>query len=140
MLTGNCYCGKCSWQARGEPNWVCHCHCESCRRNCAAPFTSFFGINHGSWEWTGAAPRELCTTEGVIRYFCDTCGTPMAYYNAKWSHEVHFYLASMPEQSVVTPQFHVHWEERVPWLQIVDDLPKYAGSADDGVLCEASGP
>lgn len=132
LLSGRCYCGRCSWEAHGNPNWVCHCHCESCRKNCAAAFTTFFGINNGCWRWAGAEPKEVNTSTGVSRYFCAKCGTPMGYYNSRWSHEVHFYVASMDAPFVLAPQFHVHWQEKVSWLSIDDDLPKFMGSADDG--------
>ncbi len=131
-LTGRCLCGNCTWETTGKPNWAGNCHCESCRRHCAAPFTSFFGINNGHWQWTGATPAELNTSVGVTRYFCSECGTPMAYHNVKWAHEVHFYLAAMDDVGALSPQFHVHWAERVPWLYVNDDLPKFEGSADDG--------
>lgn len=130
-LTGRCYCGSCTWQSVGQPNWVCHCHCESCRRHCAAPFTSFFGVDNGCWLWTGNEPQARQSSAGVTRYFCAECGTHMAYHNVKWDHEMHFYLACMDDPDQLQPQFHVHWQEKLSWLPVVDDLPKYAGSADD---------
>ncbi|MEM7256225.1 MAG: GFA family protein [Pseudomonadota bacterium] len=131
-LTGRCFCGVCSWETAGPPNWVCHCHCESCRRNCAAPFTSFFGVDNQCWKWTGSQPNVLRTDAGVSRFFCAACGTPLAYHNVKWNHETHFYLACLDNPGALQPQFHVHWQEKLPWVHIQDDLPKYAGSADDG--------
>lgn len=56
----------------------------------------------------------------------------MAYHNTKWNHETHFYVASLDDPEVLQPQFHVHWQERLSWLAIDDDLPKYAASVSEG--------
>ena len=130
-MSGSCYCGNCRWEVNGEPNWVGTCHCESCRRNCSAPFTTFFGINNPCWKWTGCTPKALATSAGVTRYFCPDCGSPMAYHNVKWDDETHFYVASLDYPAELVPQFHVHWQEKLPWITLSDDLPKYATSTDD---------
>ncbi len=55
-FTGRCLCGATRYRCTAAPLWQAHCHCESCRRATASPFTSFFGIANTAWEWTGAAP------------------------------------------------------------------------------------
>ena len=136
--SGKCFCGACSFVTTGKPNWVGTCHCESCRRNCAAPFTTFFGINNDQWQWSGNHPAILHSSAGVSRYFCTDCGTPMAYHNEKWAHETHFYVASLDDPSQLPPTFHVHWDERLAWISIDDNLPKYAGSADGNAPIKGS--
>ncbi|TMV42893.1 hypothetical protein FGG78_41695, partial [Thioclava sp. BHET1] len=54
---GHCLCGAVRFDSWEAPLWQGHCHCESCRRACAAPFTSFFGVANSGWCWTGAAPQ-----------------------------------------------------------------------------------
>jgi hypothetical protein len=127
---GSCLCGKTGFETSGGANWICFCHCESCRKNTASPFTAFYGINNENFEWTGAPPASFTSSSGVIRYHCADCGTPVAYFNEKWAHETHFYLASLQDADGIEPQFHVHWAEKLPWVKIDDDLPKYPGSAD----------
>lgn len=121
---GHCLCGKVRYEYEGAPNWQAHCHCESCRRNCSAAFTSYFGVTDGSWRWTGAEPSVYASSPGVERLFCPTCGTPMAYRSARWPGETHFYAASLDDPSIFRPQSHVNWAERVPWVHLADHLPR----------------
>lgn len=55
----------------------------------------------------------------------------MAYHNVKWDNETHFYVASLDNPAELVPQFHVHWQEKLPWITLSDDLPKYATSTDE---------
>ena len=119
---GHCLCGQVRFAYCGAPNWVAHCHCESCRRNCAAPFTTFLGISDGRWRWLGAAPARFASSAGVQRMFCAGCGTPMAFRSARWPDEQHFYAATLADPASVTPQEHVNFAEHLPWIMPGDGL------------------
>ena len=76
--SGGCFCGAVRYEYEGPENWVGHCHCESCRRNCSAPFTTFVGVPRDKVRMTGAAPAVYESSPGVRRLFCARCGTPVA--------------------------------------------------------------
>ena len=79
MTTGHCFCGEVTWEYQtGAETWACHCHCADCRRNCAAPITSFIGVPTKTFRWTGAEPGAYVSSPGVTRHFCGRCGTAMA--------------------------------------------------------------
>ena len=120
--SGHCLCGAVGYRFDGAPNWQAHCHCESCRRNCSAPFTSYFAVSHGKWRWTGALPALYRSSPGVNRHFCATCGTPMAFEGAKWPLEIHFYAASLADPAAYAPTLHVNWNEHLPWVVLADGL------------------
>lgn len=122
--TGRCLCGAVAYEFTGPPNWQAHCHCESCRRNCSAPFTSYFGISHGKWRWTGAVPAIYASSPGVRRHFCATCGTPMAFEGETWPHEIHFYAASLADPTAFRPTAHVNFNEHLPWVVLDDGLKR----------------
>lgn len=122
---GRCLCGAVTYEFAGTPAWCGHCHCESCRRNCAAPFTSFFGVKRTAFRWTGAAPAVYESSPGVRRPFCGRCGTPMAYDAERDAENNHLYAASLEDSSAFKPEFHVHWAERVPWVHLADELTKF---------------
>lgn len=123
--TGRCLCGAVTYSFDEPVNWRGYCHCESCRRNCSAPVTAFFGVENGQWSWTGVAPAVFASTPGARRYFCATCGTPMAYAHEKFPHEMHFYAASLDDPADFTPTQHFHYDERLVWLALDDDLKKH---------------
>lgn len=122
---GRCLCGKVSFEYEGPENWRGHCHCESCRRNTSSAFTSFLGVAKTAYRYTGETPAVYESSPGVRRLFCATCGSPVAYESDRWPDETHFYAASLEKPEAYVPDFHVHWAERVPWIDLSDDLPKY---------------
>jgi len=126
---GRCLCGSVRFAFDGPPRWVVHCHCESCRRQCSAPYTTFVGVADGAWRWTGDEPGLYRSSQGVRRRFCTTCGTPMAYEADHWPGEIHFYAASLDDPNAVQPTGHVFFHERLAWVHLSDTLPRHEGPA-----------
>jgi hypothetical protein len=61
----------------------------------------------------------------VRRLHCPHCGAPVAYDADRFPDEIHLYLAALEDASGLAPQFHVFAGEKVPWITLGDDLPKY---------------
>lgn len=124
--TGRCQCGACGFAFVGAPAWVGHCHCESCRRAASAPFTTYVGVSHGAWRWTGATPTVWESSPGQRWHRCPTCGSLMAYASEKsaLAHEIHF-MRALIEAPGLTPTERYHWDERVDWAPVSDDLRKH---------------
>ncbi|MBX2867844.1 MAG: GFA family protein [Acidiferrobacterales bacterium] len=119
---GHCLCKKIQFSYRGDENWRGHCHCESCRRQTASPFTTFMGIDHNHWQWTAAQPAVYESSPGVKRYFCDQCGAPVAYESTKYPHEIHFYASLLEDHSDFQPDKEFHKDEKVNWVSLEKDL------------------
>ena len=123
MTHGHCLCGAEAFEFDGAPNWVAHCHCDSRRRNCSAPFTRYLGVADGGWDWTGSPPATYASSPGAVRLFCTVCGSPMAFRGDRWPGEIHFHAASLADLASVTPRLHVNWAEPLPWIALADGLP-----------------
>ncbi len=123
-FSGRCLCGATRFTCDAPPLWQGHCHCQSCRRATASPFTSFFGIPDGHWHWTKAEPTTYSSSPGVWRSFCAVCGTQMSYHSDRFPAERHFYAATLDDPTPFTATEHVHSAERLPWLHLADDLPQ----------------
>lgn len=122
---GRCLCGETSFEYDGPENWCGHCHCESCRRNCSAPFTTFIGVPRSAARFTGRMPAVYNSSPGVRRHFCGNCGSPIAYDADAWPDEIHFYASGLEEPASVAPQFHIYYSEKLPWIEPGDELPRY---------------
>lgn len=131
--SGHCLCGATTYEYDGDARWRVHCHCESCRRQCSAPFTTFFGVLRDEFRWTGQATGVYESSPGVRRHYCTSCGTPMAFDADRYGTEMHLYAASLNDHSDFTPEGHVYFSEKVQWVTLADDLKKYSdgGSAPD---------
>lgn len=131
---GRCLCGEVTYQCSAPPRWAAYCHCESCRLNTASPVTAFFGMADGAWSWTGKTPAQYNSNPGVRRYFCATCGTPIAYGADRFPGEIHFYTSALQEKTGFEPTGHVNVAEQLPWFEVHDTLPRWpqiAGSKKD---------
>ena len=109
--------GLVRFAARGEPKWIAHCHCESCRRATSAGFTTYAGYAATAVAWTAGAPAEYRSSAGVTRRFCPRCGSPMSFEGERWPGELHLFVASFDEPPDCTSAVHVHVEEQPPWVR-----------------------
>ena len=128
--TGRCLCGNIKFEAPIKSLWVAHCHCESCRRNTGAPVATFVGMRDDEVSWEGE--RSIFnSSSGTRRGFCPDCGTPLTYESDRHPGEVHIYVGVFDDPGMYSPQLHVHFGERIPWLEMLDELPRYAGLSGD---------
>ncbi len=130
--TGGCLCGAVRFRAQGEPIWVAHCHCPSCRRQTGAPFATYAGYAAAKFVVTDGLLAAYKSSPGVRRQFCAQCGSPITYESDRWPGEVHVLIGAMDAPEKFTPQAHVYVAHRLSWLRLDDDLPRYATSSSDG--------
>ncbi|MEM7060984.1 MAG: GFA family protein [Pseudomonadota bacterium] len=124
---GYCLCKRTSWEFSGDLTWACYCHCDDCRRNCAAPIVGWLGVPLRNFKWTGRKPKTFESSEGVFRHFCGDCGSQIGFEANHYAGGMHLYAASMEHPADFVPTFHVNYQSKLPWLNIEDDLKKYEG-------------
>ena len=125
---GSCHCGLTQWAFEGKETWACYCHCDDCRRNCAAPVVAWIGVPVENFRWTGRSPQTRESSKGVFRHFCASCGSPVGFEADHYSGGMHLYAASLEDPRKFEPKFHVNYQSKLPWLLMNDDLPKYEGT------------
>ena len=86
---GRCLCGCVMFEYEGTPNWILHCHCESCRRATSSPMTTWISVARNDFFLTKGLPRYFSPSAGVRRGFCETCGSPLTYESERVPDEVH---------------------------------------------------
>jgi hypothetical protein len=130
--SGGCKCGAIRYVAEGEPLWTAFCHCESCRRASGAPMVAWIGFPTDRVEWQTREPERYHSSPGVTRTFCPECGTPLTFAGERWPGELHVLAATLDDPGRVRMQAHVYWRERLPWVVVGDDLPKFEGTGSEG--------
>lgn len=124
---GSCLCGEIRYTF-DEPIYGCvHCHCESCRKATGSPMTTFVGVHDGTWRWLGKEPAVYRSSPGVRRYFCASCGSPIAYISESLTNRMHFYAAGLDNPNAVEPEGHSFRAEKLSWLHLADTLPDLTG-------------
>lgn len=126
LVKGRCLCGQTRFEYSGDPNWVLHCHCESCRRATSSPMTTWISVPNENFALTAGTPSTYSSSPGVTRMFCSNCGSPLSFETEKMPGEIHLYAASLDDPTAVIPTCHVFEEERIDWFEVHDQLPRYA--------------
>ncbi len=121
---GHCHCGAVRFAFdRATVSDPDICHCEDCRRITASPFTGFFAVPDTAWRWTGEKPQLYRSSPGVRRWFCGTCGTPVAYATSDRPEETHLYIATLLDPASIEPRHQSFIAEKVGWVDRALDLP-----------------
>ena len=124
---GGCLCGKVRFRADAEPLWVCHCHCEMCRRQTGAAVATYVGFPAGSVTWLEVEPTRYRSSRDVERSFCPTCGSTIGFHRV---HETSLCLGSfdtpsdLPVETIWTG--HVWYKEHIAWFDTADDWVRHA--------------
>lgn len=126
-VRGGCACGAVRFSYTGRPKWVAYCHCASCRRATAAPAAAWIGLETNQYTLEAGTPATYGSSPGVSRGFCGTCGTPLSYAGTRWPTEIHLLAGALDDPAGIAPRGHVHVDDQLPWFEVLDTLPRFAG-------------
>ncbi len=135
-LTGGCLCGAVRYETSGESFKVIHCHCQSCRKHNGAPVVTLAGFTANQVRFSGAERKIYESSPGVARAFCSTCGTPLTWEGDGGDRGpiVEFHISTFDTPEVLVPSVHSFYPERIPWMDVADDLPRYEGFSGNSRL------
>ncbi len=129
--TGGCMCGAVRYEVSGEPVWVGHCHCESCRRHTGAPVVTFVCFKKDQVAFTKGERQIYNSSPGVGRVFCGQCGTPLTWEGKSNLPErgmiLEFHISTLDDPNAFIPTTRLFYKERIAWFDVADDLPRYHG-------------
>jgi hypothetical protein len=80
-------------------------------------------FDRAAFAFVSGRPVEFRSSPKVIRTFCGTCGTPLAYTHADFPSSVDVTTCSLDDPEPFAPQEHTFRSERVGWLHVNDHLP-----------------
>ena len=73
--------------------------------------------------------RVYASSEHGTRSFCSRCGTSLFCENQKHPDQVDIPLANMQGPIDRAPQVHVYFDDRAPWVEVSDALPRLGGAS-----------
>ncbi len=130
LFEGGCLCGAVRYRATAAPVRCVICHCSMCRRHSGAPALAFVHFPLQAFQWTRGEPARYRSSAGAERGFCRDCGSTVSMHERVLEDRVQIAVGSLDQAAHVQPDDHVWTQEQLPWLHIVDDLPKFARSSD----------
>jgi hypothetical protein len=122
VYTGQCFCGAIHVEARGEPEAMGYCHCESCRHWSAGPVNAFTLWKPENVQVVVGKQylARVRRSETSDRQFCRQCGGHVMTWHPGFGL-VDVYAAIIPGLEF-KPAVHVNYAESV--LRMKDGLPK----------------
>lgn len=125
--TAGCMCGTVRYKVIRKPFAVVHCRCSSCRRHTGAPIMPPVGLKKDQVRFTAGEHRIYESSPGVGRAFCGECGTPLTWEGngGELGPLIELHISTFDDPSAFVPQLHRHHNERLPWFEVADTLPRY---------------
>ncbi len=127
-VTGGCSCGEVRYQISEPPINGGYCHCDQCQRAWGGLFSASLLFNESAFRFTKGEPNYY-KSPLAKRGFCDNCGSPTIFvYDG--DNKVWVLIGSLdyPGDWPFNKEGwfgHYYLEDKVPWEEIHDDLPKH---------------
>ena len=131
-VTGGCMCGAVRYETTGESFGVIHCHCQSCRKHNGAPVVTLAGFKADQVKFSGDERKIYESSPGVGRAFCGNCGTPLTWEGdgGDLGPIVELHISTFDNPDALVPSAHAFYSERITWMDIADNLPRYEGFSE----------
>lgn len=75
----------------------------------------------------GANTKTFSKTRGVLRSFCEKCGTFIGYADPGLPDEFYVSIGFMDAPEKFAPRAQAYWEMRLPFIVMADGLPRVNG-------------
>ena len=123
---GGCQCGAVRYVAEGEPLLAALCHCSMCRRANAAPVVAWAMYPQSQVRFLQGPPATYASSPEAQRGFCTKCGTQLCFTATFLPGLIDMTISSFDSPETLPPTLHYWDSKRLPWLQLADDLPRFA--------------
>ncbi len=115
FLEGGCFCGSIRYQVPRSDYPAGNCHCTMCRRTSAAAFVSWFVAPKTEFTIVKGHCEELESSEHGKRYFCSSCGTPIACELAEHPDVIDITICSLDDPEAIEPRRGFFTDTRLSW-------------------------
>jgi len=129
--TGQCLCGKVSYETTTEPLMTAVCHCKNCQRQAGSVLSVIVaypsdGITVSGETKTYEDRGE--TGQTVYRKFCPNCGSPV-FTDVETAPEMRFIKAgTFDDTSWLEPQVQFWAKSKQNWYDLGETIPHVEGN------------
>ena len=134
-VSGGCACGSIRFQAKGDPIWTAGCCCRDCSKATGTPYVVWVGFPVNAIAFDENEPVVAETSKGVLRGYCDKCGTSLTYGRDP-KHDVAeplLYVAAnaLDNPNLFPPTEVVWYAQRPVWFELKEAIPLHDGVSPD---------
>lgn len=126
LASGGCLCGNIRYEVTGDALGSMLCHCTMCQRFSGAPILEGTTFPSDAFRLLKGEPKFYQSSAIAKRGFCPDCGSPIMFQGiiGSWVDWVVITTGSFDEPWRFPPTYHLGIESSLPWLKVVDDLPR----------------
>ena len=121
-ITGGCQCGQVRYAIAGPLHNPHICHCRMCQKAFGNYFAALVGTARENFRWSRGKPSVFRSSSIVSRYFCPTCGTPLAFAYDE-SKNIAVAIGSLDNPAAVVPEQQYGIEAMLPAFASLHTLP-----------------
>lgn len=138
LVKGGCICGSVRYEINAPAISTGYCHCSCCRKFSGSAVNAWTAFPTSAVRFLNEQPLYFATTPIAKRGFCSKCGASLTYKLVQPRETAYLVLhtSSLDQPEEFAPSVHSGLESKLPWFDILDDLPR-TRSADSRVLQEA---
>ena len=129
---GGCHCKNYSYEIKNVDAVKNEtiCHCRICQHVTGAQSVAWFTVSIENFSWLGVAAKSYNSSERGKRYFCDNCGTQLAFIYENSLTDIDITMASLDDPSLVSPKDHIFVSSKIFW-ENVSDLKQYSNYREE---------
>ncbi|AXI41940.1 GFA family protein [Sulfitobacter sp. SK011] len=138
LIKGGCLCGSIRFEVNAPAISTGYCHCRCCQKFSGSAVNAWTAFPASAVRFLDKEPSYFASSPIAKRGFCSECGTSLTYklFQPKETAFLVLHTSSLDEPENYPPAVHSGMESKLPWFDIMDDLPR-TRSADSRVLQEA---
>jgi len=127
MLQGSCLCGAVAYEIDGSLGPLRLCHCARCRKATGTAYAAVSQVPASAFRVTRgeASLKAYSTDEGVHRWFCGVCGSPIFARRDNSPDIVRLRVGTLDTPVEMVVAEHIFVGSKAGWDQIGDDAPQH---------------
>ena len=124
-ITGECFCGKVSYQVNGKLRDARSCHCSRCRKAFSSQASAYALVDANEFQWLSGETSltSYSGKQGFGLQFCKVCGSTLCgIYHGK----IHgITLGCVNGDPEVELGRHIFVGSKAKWETIPEGVPQY---------------
>ena len=127
-VTGQCHCGKITYEAEVDPARVSACHCTDCQRLSGSAFRVAVPAPKETFRLLTGTPRIYVKTAESgnkrAQAFCPDCGAPI-YASAISDPQMYsLRVGCLDQRAQLPPATQIWCRSSVAWAMNLENVPK----------------
>ena len=139
-VQGSCFCGTVKYEIDLPTLFCVHCHCSMCRRVHGAGYVTWIAVPYAQFRMLAGQEhlKVFHSSDHGWRSFCDICSSSLFCESSNHPEHIDVVLANFSGKIDREPQGHYYFSNRVDWVPLDQELPRFGGATGAEPLKEST--